>query len=214
MRGYFDLAFFSMRTSAKMLMLLSGTLLLGASLARADEDGAFCISKGYLTYQLRGGITPGVDGHVVRVVRFEPKRGIYAAGEVAIEGFQVHGMTCDQDRVSMYGWGMVFQRYVIEIRDPQNVHVVEHSEDAARKFDPAKDGPEPHWLWDEKQPGTLPLESLDPDHKYQLVFTRSQKSVEGGIEHSRKAELVQFDSQGNTSQRVVLYNNHFLETID
>lgn len=195
-------------------MLVAGTLLLGPSLARADEDGAFCTSKGYLAYQLRGGITPGVDGHVVRVVRFGPKRGIYAAGEAALQGFQAHGMTCDQDRVNISGWGTIFQQYVIDVRDPNNVHVVEHAEDATRKFDPAKNGPEPQWLWDEKQPATLPLESLDPDHKYQLVLSHSEKSVEGGIEHYRKAELVQLDSQGNTSQRVVLYESRSLETID
>lgn len=203
-----------MRTPAGILMLVAGALLLGPPLVRADEDGAFCTAKGYLAYNLREGITPGTTGHRLRVVRFEPGRGIFAAGEVTLEDFQAHGMTCDQDHVKMYGWGMIFQQYVIETRDPHNVHVVEHAADAARKFDPAKDGPEPHWLWDEKQPAVLPLESLDPDHKYQVVFSHSEKSVEGGIEHYRKAELVQVNSQGKASQRLVLYKNIFLETID
>jgi len=51
---------------------------------------------------MRGAITPGVAGHVLRVVRFEPERGIYIAGEVTLEDFQVHRMMCDQDRVTIF----------------------------------------------------------------------------------------------------------------
>lgn len=196
-----------------MLLLTACALLFGPSLARA-EDGAFCASTGYVAYQLRSEVSPGVDRYVVKVMRFEPKRGILAAGEAAIESIQVHNMTCYEDHVKMYGWGLGFHQYAIEIRDPQNVHVVEHTEEAARKFDPAKDGPEPGWLWDERRPAVLPLESLDPDHKYQVIFSHSEKSVEGGIKHYRKAELVQLDSQGKISQRVALGENTFLETVD
>ena len=52
--------------------------------SRADSDGSFCTSRGYIAYELRNGITPGVAGHVLKVVRFEPKRGIYGAGEVTL----------------------------------------------------------------------------------------------------------------------------------
>ena len=50
----------------------------------ADSDGSFCTSRGYIAYELRNGITPGVAGHVLKVVRFEPKRGIYSAGDVTL----------------------------------------------------------------------------------------------------------------------------------
>src|SRR6266853_186069 len=65
--------------------------------SRADNDGSFCTSKGYIAYELRNGITPGVAGHVLKVVRFEPQRGTYVAGEVPLQDFQVHRMTCSHD---------------------------------------------------------------------------------------------------------------------
>jgi hypothetical protein len=38
--------------------------------------------------------------------------------------------------------------------------------------------------------------------------------VEGGVEHYRKAELVQTDAKGTVSQHLVLYKSKSLETID
>ena len=193
---------------------LALAIIFAALSAHAEEDGAFCVSEGYLAYELLSGLTSGVNGHMVKVVKFGPERGIYAAGEVTLQGFQVHEMTCEKNRIKVSGWGMGLQQYVIEISGPQNMHVVEHVEDSTRKFDPSKDGPEPGWLWNERQPGTLLLESRDPDHKYQLVFNHSEKFVEGGVEHYTKAEVTQIDSQGKISQRWALYQHTSLETID
>lgn len=75
--------------------------------SRADSDGYFCASKGYLAYELREGITPGVVGHVLKVVRFDPQRGIRSAGGVTLQDLQVHRMTCGEDRIEIAGFGTV-----------------------------------------------------------------------------------------------------------
>jgi len=181
--------------------------------SRADSDGSFCIAKGYLVYEVREGITAGVTGHVLRVVRFEPQRGIYAAGEVTLQNFQVHHMVCGPDRVEISGWGNMFKKYTIDIARPEKLSILDDAEDPARQFDPSKDGPEPP-QFGYAQAGPLVLESLDPDHHYTLWLSASEKNVEGGVEHYRKAELTQSDLQGTVSQRLVLYESRFLETID
>ncbi|MBZ5574225.1 MAG: hypothetical protein LAO09_20360 [Acidobacteriia bacterium] len=146
-------------------------------------------------------------------MRFEPQRGIYAAGEVTLQNFQVHHMVCSQDRVEISGWGNIFKKYTIDIAGPEKPKVVDFAEDPTRRFDPAKDGPDPP-QFDYAQAGPVALESLDPDHQYTLWLSASEKNVEGGVEHYRKAELTQADAQGTVSQRLVLYENRFLETID
>ena len=181
--------------------------------SRADNDGSFCTSKGYIAYELRNGITPGVAGHVLKVVRFEPQRGTYVAGEVPLQDFQVHRMTCSQDRVEISGWGSRFKKYTIDIANQQKLKVIDFTEDPTRRFDASKEGPEPS-NFGFAPPGRLALESLDPDHKYTLLLSASEKTVEGGIAHHRKAELIQTSPQGTVSQRVVLYESEFLETID
>ena len=181
--------------------------------SRADNDGSFCTSKGYIAYELRNGITPGVAGHVLKVVRFEPQRGTYVAGEVPLQDFQVHRMTCSHDRIEISGWGSIFKKYTIDIANQQKLKVIDFTEDPTRRFDASKEGPEPS-NFGFAPPGRFALESLDPDHKYTLLLSASDKTVEGGVEHHRKAELIQANLQGTTLKDVVLYEGNILETID
>lgn len=94
----------------------------------------------------------------------------------------------------------------------QKVHILEYAEDPMRQFDASKEGPEPAQLGG--RPGTLPLESLDRDHKYELLRSRSEKPVKGGLEHHVTAELLQVDLQGTVSQRRMLYEDRFVEVGD
>jgi hypothetical protein len=193
-----------------MLLLAISILCLPC---RADSDGFFCATKGYVAFNLREGLSSGVKGHVLRIARFEPGRGIYIAGEVALQDFQVHHMTCGADKIEISGWGSVFKQYVIDIGSAANPHIADFSEDPARRFDPSKEGPEPSdFVYG---PGrTIALESSDPGHNYKLVLSRSEKRVEGGIEHRSTAEVFQLEASGSVTQRVVLYRGHYLETID
>ena len=181
--------------------------------ARADNDGYFCAAKGYLAYERRKDSSPPATGHWLHVVRFDSVRGLYRAGEVDLQNFQVHQMICGEDHVEIAGWGKFFQKYVVDISGAGELHILNFTEDPARKFDPAKEGPEPaNFAFDKRN--TIPLESSDAGHKYQLRFTRSEKSIEGGIRHFYRAELLQMDLNGTVLQRLVVYKSQSLETID
>jgi hypothetical protein len=180
--------------------------------AQADSDGYFCISKGYLAFELRSFHTPNLKAeHVLRVVRFDPGRGIYDAGEVALQDFEVHHMNCKDDRVEISGWDKGYIEYSIDIAVRNILQIAKHFQDPKRKFDPSKiKGPAPGNLG-LSQPQTILLASDDPEHKYQLVLTRTEKPTKGGLENHRKAELLQIDSGGNVSQRIQLYEDHSVE---
>jgi hypothetical protein len=182
--------------------------------SRADDDGNFCSLKGYLAYELRQGITPGIAGHVVRIVRFDSQHGIRAAGEVTLEDLEVHTMTCDEDRIAIAGFGTVrhgdppLTRCVIRFGGPQNeISVPECTDDANlgegwRKVA----GPPPPNLGQWGREGSIPLESQDPGHKYYLLLNTSRKKLDDyDWEIHFKTELIQADSQGNVSQRFVVY---------
>ena len=192
------------------LLLLAAALI--AIPASSDSDGSFCLAKGYLAYEVQAHVTPDAKGHILKVVRFDARQGIYPAGEKVIEDFIVHKMVCGQDQIEISGWSRFYERYLIDIKDPKNVHVIEHSEDPSRKFDPSKDGREPRVLWDEHGPASFSLESVDPDHRYELVITRWDKEVEGGFEHHSKAEVTRLDLQGKVLQGVLSYENTSLES--
>jgi len=137
---------------------------------------AFVCPEVISPFELRSFHTPGLEGvHVSRIVRFGPDRGIYAAGEVMMQDFQVH-----------------------EMDDPE------------RQYESSREGPAPGELG-RSQPGVVRLESADPEYKYQLVLSRSEIRIKGGVENYRKAELVQTDPGGRISLRVLLYQDQFAE---
>jgi len=181
--------------------------------SHADDDGYYCASKGYLAFDLNGDYP---KGHFLRIVRFEPKRGIYVAGEVPLQSFRVHRIACSQGSVEISGWGSIFEKYVIGISGPQGMRILDHTEDPARKFDPVKDSPDPPDFSPYGQSGEqiLQLESLDTDHKYQLHLRHWEARVRDGIEHFSKAELVETDLRGNPKQHFLLYADHYLESGD
>jgi hypothetical protein len=181
--------------------------------ACADSDGYFCAGKGYLAYEVNKHTPPPKTGHSLQVVRFDSARGIYRAGAVELQNFQVHQMSCGEDRVDIAGWGKYFQKYAVAISGPDELHILNFTEDPARKFDPSKEGPEPANFAFDKRDAIL-LESSDAAHKYQLRLTRSEKSVQGGIRHSFRAELLQLDLNGAVLQRLLVYKSQSLETID
>jgi hypothetical protein len=199
------------RRVARLLCL--ATVFAGCISCFADGDGSYCSSKDYLAFDMFEPKASGEISHVLKVVRFEAKRGVFFEGEVPIQISLAHHLTCAADRVEISGWGRVFQKYMIAVGGNTQPQVLDHAEDPSLHFDPAKHEPEPS-RFDDKPAGPHALESSDSEHTYTLLLAASEKSVEGGVEHLTKAELVQSDLQGNVTQRVVLYENKFLETID
>jgi hypothetical protein len=202
-----------MKLQISFALTLLAVFLASATQSRADSDGYFCTSKGYLAFETRKGITPGAVGHVLRVVRLEPKRGIYVAGEVTLLDFEVYHLICSEDRIEISGWRDVFTKYVIEIVKSGELRSVGPTEYPERQWsDAAKDGPHPASLAIFGRVAPLPLESLDPEHQYQLLRTVTGGKVKEGWESHIKSELVQLDPKGTVLQRFVLYESRTVES--
>jgi hypothetical protein len=200
-----------MRPSAVVAAILVTLFLACALPLFADSDGYYCTSNGYLAYELREGLTPGIKGHVLRVMRYEAGRGIYVAGEVVMKDFQPHGMACNADRVEIVGWGRIFVKYVVETIPTQGVRTAEYSDDANRKFDSRSEPTEPPNLGRCAKVGAVRLNSSDPDHSYELITTRSTSKVKGADTNTVSevhfhAELVQLDRDRSVSQRAALFD--------
>ena len=173
---------------------------------------AFVCPEVISPFELRSFHTPGLEGvHVSRIVRFGPDRGIYAAGEVMMQDFQVHEMTCKQDRVEIAGWDKGYLQNIVDVAAPDQPRILEHTQDdPERQYESSREGPAPGELG-RSQPGVVRLESADPEYKYQLVLSRSEIRIKGGVENYRKAELVQTDPGGRISLGVLLYQDQFAE---
>jgi hypothetical protein len=186
---------------AAMLVILSVV-----PLAHADSDGCYCTGNGYLAYELRFFRTPGPEApHVLRVIRFDD--GMRQAGEVIMEDFQVHQMTCDADRIEIAGFGKNYIKYAIDIRQPEALSIASRIEEPPEQHPLSEMGPAPRQLG-LSPPETIRLQSRDLRHTYRLVLARTSRPVPGGVEDYRTAELLQFDANGEVSERMLLYEDH------
>jgi len=203
-----------MKLQISFALTLLAVFLASPTQSRADSDGYFCTSKGYLAFETRKGITPGAVGHVLRVVRFEPKRGIYVAGEVTLLDFQVYHLLCSEDRIEISGWRNVFTKYVIEITKSGELRNLGPAEFPGREWsDAAKDGPAPANLgMFGPDVAPLRLESPDSEHEYQLLRNASGTKVKEVWESHWKSELIQLDQKGAVLQRFALYERRIVES--
>jgi hypothetical protein len=208
----------------KPALALIALLSLLSCAAAADTDGAFCTAKGYLAYEVRPANAYGVPEHVLHVIRFDAENGIYEAGQVKLDSFQVHGLTCGADRVEISGWGAGFESYSIAVPPPGTkavaggsgasaLQVLDHHSDAQAKFDPAKDTPEPRWFWHEPL-GSYALESVGGDDQYFLVIRGSDKAARDEIAHNRIATVVEKKQGGSILHSLRVYRHARMETID
>jgi hypothetical protein len=203
-----------MKHHAALVITLLVTFLAVPTMSLAAEDTYFCTYKGYFAYETREGGTPGVVGHVLRVVRFESKRGIYLAGEVTLPELTVYHLICSEDRIEISGWRKVFTRYVIEIAKSGEIRSLGPTEYPGVSWSvAAKDGPAPSDLgiFGQHVP-PLTLESLDPEHEYQLLRSLSRRQVKEGWEWHNKSELIQLDPKGTVLQHFVLYESRTVES--
>lgn len=172
--------------------------------ARADDDGNYCSAQGYLAFDLRAAVTKGVqEPHILRLIRFGRRQGISPAQDVPIEDFQTHEMRCTLDSVFIAGWDHGYQSYLIEIPRLGIPKIVKHLTDPLRKFS-SLDHTDAPTLGYPCRPGTIPLQSDDPSHLYELVITRSEKPMRRGVLELWKSELVEIGPDGDTDQRTLL----------
>ena len=191
-----------MRTAISVVALI----LLSAGAAFADSDFYYCAARGYIAYETRLGVTP--PKHELHIVRFG-SRGIVAAAPIALDEFQVHGMTCGARTIDIQGWD---RSYSIDISNAMRPAITSR----AVAFDPQK-SPAAGNLGHLAKSQVIDLEA-DGSSRFQLVITRVSHSPRaGGIEHHTVTRLVRRASNRPGSAIVSarqLFAGVFLETID
>lgn len=193
-------------------------MFLLSSPLHADSDGFYCTSKGYFAYDLRAAIRRILDPdgsslsapHVLRIVRLS--QGIREAGEVGMKDFQVHELTCDSDRVTISGYDKGWLKYVVDISQPGQLRIIEHTEETIEQHPFVSGGKGPDQIIGLRPGQVVTLSSSDQQDTYQLVFVRSQKVInvgtnQRGIESDNRAELRGLDSHGTILQRLQFYHD-------
>ena len=194
------------RRTLRLILLVLSTGLVATS--AADSDGYYCASEGYLAYQLRSALTPGVPGaHVLRVVRYSAD-GITLAGEIALPDFQPHKMICGSQEVRIGGWTGRPVEYVVDISDvPKLAFEVSNPSQALQ-------GTMMRNLGSWAQPGTVPLPFGEKGLNCRLVITsRVENTGEGFLHHIRTVVEV-LDNEGSVTNSMELYAGTREETID
>lgn len=199
-----------MKKQATAAFFLSILALVPALSYADDRDGNYCLSQGYIAFDLARFMTPGLPApHLLRVVRFEQGRGIYQVGDVAMEEFDVISMRCSSEQVELSGQSRDLkfnESYAIDVSNlEKDPHVLRHSsEPVPRGFRPKVDIA-PAGVFSIPVHKLTALESNDSAHHYQLVSASHQVSGEGCYVLYIKTELLQRDLQDNISDRKVLY---------
>src|SRR5215469_12312918 len=136
-------------------MFLIAVLVLPAY---ADSDGSYCVGPGYLAVEFRSFSTSSITGpHVLKILRFDEELGPRWAGEVLVEDFQTHVLTCGTTRIVFEGVGdsrRGLLSYVVEFDSSGWPRITSVSNDPSYVFVP-KDGPAELGLW--AIPGVTPL---------------------------------------------------------
>lgn len=176
--------------------------LLSAELAFADSDAYYCAARGYLAVETRLA-TPGK--HELHIIRFGAG-GMTAAAPIALDDFQVHGMTCRAGQIEIQGWE---RTYTVDLGAKPIVTSRAAAFDASGSRTPANLG---HLA----KPQVIDLDA-EGTNRFQLVIARASSTRAGGIEHHTVTRLVQRQSarpgSGVVASRQV-FEGVFLETID
>ncbi|HWZ81984.1 MAG TPA: hypothetical protein VNW47_05140 [Terriglobales bacterium] len=187
------------------------TVLTLASAARA-QSAYFCTQKGYLAYDTRTEFTPGAEGHVLRLIRFEPERGIFLAGDVELPPlFTLYHVICTQDRVTVTGFLNVVSKYVIDLGESRPALLSSTTDSGQTWSEAAREGPQPTDLGIFGRVPPLPLGSDDSQHEYRLVRSSSTSQTKQGPERHIKSEIVRLDIAGTILQRFVLYERRYVQ---
>lgn len=185
-------------------VLVVAMCLLSADLAFADSDAYYCAARGYLAFETR----LGTGKHELHVVRFGAG-GVTAAAPLALDDFQVHGMTCRAGQVEIQGWD---RTYTVDISAAAKPVVTSR----AVAFDATQSRAADN-LGHLAKPEVIDLEA-DGTSRFQLVIARATWPPRaGGIEHHTVTRLVQRQSARPGSAIVAsrqLFEGVFLETVD
>lgn len=186
----------------RLHVIVVAMCLLSADVAFADSDAYYCTARGYLAFETR--LSTGK--HELHIVRFGAA-GITAAAPVALDDFQVHGMTCRAGQIEIQGWD---RTYTVDIGAAAKPVVTSR----AAAFKPSGSRT-PANLGHLAKPQVIDLEA-DGANRFQLVIARAEKPLQGGIEHHTTTRLLQRSSihpgSGIASSRQ-LFESVFLEIV-
>lgn len=175
---------------------------------RADSDGYFCTGPGYLAFQLRSWHTDGP--HLLKIIRFGEGE-IREAGELELPDFQPHAIRCETERVRIVGWALHYVEFSIDVSGEPRL--LETIEDPELEFSPALFETPMMNLGELAVPGSIPLSSEDPLHRYRLAIERRSSPVTGGLEHYTRTVLIAETRTGTPVGELLVYEGTRFESI-
>lgn len=181
-------------------------LCLSLSLpALADSDGAFCISEGYLAYELASWSSPEKK-HVLKVVRVG--EGIEDPVTLVLDDFQVHGMRCKSNEIEVLGWDKHY-----------SISLSRHGVPTIKSVQPRNPGAPADFGVDslEGKSRALIIPTKQGTQKYALRIVGSGANLvsDGGgmITHKAVSTLVQLDASNHVVRELKILTREWNETI-
>lgn len=198
----------------RTLLAALTVLALPASAARADSDGYYCVGSGYLAVEFRPSDRPGPGAaHVIKIARFDAVGGPRWAGEVVLEDFQVHGLTCGPDQVTVEGYaGRI--GYVVALDTARVPSIRARLTQRDRRVIPLS--PPLQNLGLLARAGVTLLPTAGSNGVFRLRITRTSQSTtagSGGLDHRITSELEELNGAGNVSRSLVLFQGGYFEPI-
>ena len=193
-----------------MRPFLIGLLLctITASAAHADSDGYYCVGADYLAVEFRSFSTPGIAGkHVLRIARWGGIRGPEWAGEVVMDDFQPHIMTCGQDEIVIEGAGdrpNGWLTYTIRLDSVRRPEIAARTNELQYDFTTKRSQNLPN-LGNWSQPGVTRLSDPAASAVVQIRMTRTSQPMNPGMRHDRKSVLEELDAEGNVHCSLLLF---------
>ena len=201
------------RLGSSLLISLMLVVVTGRD-ARADSDGHFCVGAGFIAVEFRAFNTHGLSGsHVLRIARFDAEKGPRWTGEVVVEEFQTHTLSCGAktiifEGVGERGRGLV--SYVVQVDTSGAPRIVSRASDPGYSFRafPAAPGNIGNWAL----PGVTPLPNAGGYPRFQLRVTRTDRRVDGGIRHDMKSVLEEIDRSGQVRRSLLVNEGTLFES--
>jgi hypothetical protein len=196
----------------RRLFTALAVLTISARAAHADSDGYYCTGPGYLAVEFRSFNTPGLSGpHVLKIVRFDAKHGPRWAGEVVLDDFQPHRLTCGPDGVMVEGWGIGFLSYDVALDTSRAPRIRARIAEPERKFAPL--GATPGNLGDWARAGVVSIPAIDGPHRFQLRVSRRSRPENQGLRHEGTTELEELDGSGKVVRSLPLHRSNTFEPV-
>jgi len=196
-----------------MRQLASGVVLLFvlARGASADSDSYFCISEGYLAYELREWSAPE-RRHVLRIIFVGRPEGISDPSTVPLDDFQLHGMKCEPDGIVILSWD---KKYTLGPSDQgrPRIRSVEPFQAARIPKDHRADN-----LSGSRHSRSISIPSGRKERSYQLQIAYRENRTTNGhgavILHETTSTLIEKDLSGRVLRERVIHNGVAKETVD